>query len=177
MSKNLYWVMRKDGMFYGANHQGYSANISDAGLYSREEAQAVEKAVESVKALPYLIALHGEENLRYDWATKSFWHVKTLHEWHRDSCSIGGYMVQHALRPTTAITNPVTQPVVFQNHKVTADAVRLYRDQYECGMMEAKLGVHRAGFESAMETFKNTASTDDKITYILNWITECEMGR
>lgn len=46
------WVIRKRGMFYRANRQGYTNNIEAAGIYTREEAEAEARVEASITAHP-----------------------------------------------------------------------------------------------------------------------------
>jgi hypothetical protein len=184
MNRESGWVIIKNGSFYGPDHKGYTSSISEAGLYTQEDAQSSEAHCEGCKALPYLIAMHGTDNIRFDFRRELFWHTTTFAAWGRDQCSIKGYMVQHRAMPEVDYSArtpiaPTDDPskVVFIPPAITADAVRIYRDATGMGMHEAKRDLKRAGYETAMNRFKADATMEDKVDFILDWITDKEMGR
>lgn len=65
----------------------------------------------------------------------------------------------------------------FIEPEVTADAVRARREETGEGLMEAKHRMRQAGYEEAMNRFRSDATIEEKVDFILDWITKLEMRR
>lgn len=179
MNKPEYWVITKGGYFYRPEAKGYTSSLEEAGLFTKESAMASDRHCPEVRVMPYLAALHGKENLRYDNKAQTYWHVDTHEAWSAEACSMEPDMVQHKNRPAQTPPAPVEKPprVLFRNPHITAAQVREYREKTGASMMDAKVHLMRERFEECMEEFKAEASVEDKLDFVLDWITDRTMGR
>ncbi|QJA43049.1 hypothetical protein [Phaeobacter phage MD18] len=180
MNKEKYWIKTKGGYFYRPGSRGYTASLEEAGLFSKDSAMDSDRHCEEVRVMPYLVALHGTANLRYDWEIQAYWHVDTRETWAADTCSMEPHMVQHRRVPEPdphGIPSAKDPRVLFRNPHITAAGVREYRDKTGRSMMEAKVHLIREQYEKCMAEFRAEASVEDKLDFILDWITDREMGR
>lgn len=181
MNKAEYWIITKGGYFYRPNAQGYTATLEEAGLFTKESAMDSDRHCDEVRVMPYLAALHGKENLRYDRKIQAYWHVETCETWAADACSMEPHMVQHRgiPAPDPQYIPPAKEHhrVLFRNPRINAADVREYRDKTGTSMMEAKVHLIREQYEKCMAEFRAEASVEDKLDFILDWITDREMGR
>ncbi|QGH74944.1 hypothetical protein MAL1_00198 [Bacteriophage DSS3_MAL1] len=175
MNKPEYWVITKGGYFYRPEAKGYTSSLEEAGLFTKESAMESDRHCAEVRVMPYLAALHGKANLRYDNKVRAYWHVGTNEAWPAEACSMEPDMVQHKLRPNRS-PDP-EGPARFREPSITAAEVREYRDRTGAGMIEAKTLLRRQKYEACMAEFRAAASAEDKLDFILDWITNKEMGR
>lgn len=56
----------------------------------------------------------------------------------------------------------------FEPRQLTAEEVRVYRDQTGCGMMEAKHILHTALLKEALDDLQANGTLEDKVDFLLS---------